>query len=398
MGQKHPRRRIIVWIGAAVLAAAGVTVALMPERLPVEVAKVERGDLVVTVSEMAKTRLKNRHQVSAPIAGTLLRIDLEPGDRVEAGTVLARIVPLPSPLLDPRTRAETEARSRAASAALLRAQAAAKATELTAQHAAKDLERMRTLGKQAAATIEEVRHAELEAELRRQELVSAEFATRAAAHEADMARAALRSFNGHISDESFTVTSPIEGLVLRVIQESAGVVQPGTPLLEIGDPSRMEIVAELLTADAVRVRPAAKARVLRWGGSALEAHVRTIEPAAVSRISALGVEEQRATVVIDLDAPRSSWSALGDGYRVEVEIVLEERRDVLHLPVGAIFRRDRKWAGFKAKNGRAELIPLELGTRGDDRVEIASGAAEGDTLILHPSEKIAAGIRVEYAH
>lgn len=391
-------RRIALGV-IAVLVVAAFAYAWRPKPVPVETAAAARGDLVVIVEEMARTRVRDRYSVASPIAANALRIELRPGDLVEEGAVLARLVPFQPTLLDPRSRAEAQARAAAAAAAERQARAGIARAELASRHATDELERTRKLTASGTLAPDTLLDAELAARLRVEELASARFAAQSAAHEAAMATAALKRFDpGDPSAERFDVTSPVKGRVLRVVNESARPVQPGAPLIEVGDPGALEIVADVLTADAVKMRPGARVTVERWGGASLKAHVRTVEPSAFTRISALGVEEQRVAVISDFDEPRERWAALGDGYRVEVRIVVAERKDVVRVPLGSVFRRGEGWAAFVVQDGRARLRPVRLGQRSDTHVEVEEGVAPGDAVVVHPSERVAENARVTTEH
>ncbi len=399
--------RWLGWLGALALIAVLLVVSFRQPPVAVELARADRGDLTVSVEELAKTRVRDRYAVSAPTPGSLLRIELRAGDPVAVGATLATIVPMVPALLDPRARAEAEARWRAAAAAERQAHAATMRADLAREHASHDLESAQSLVKSGSIAPERLTEAELDARMRAEESRSARFAEQMAANDAAMAAAALKRFDvsgagagaavgaAGGAAERFDVTSPIAGQVLRVLRESAGVVQPGTPLLELGDRSRLEVVADLLTADAVRLRPGAKVTVDRWGGAPLAARVRTVEPAAVTRISALGVEEQRVTVVMDLEEPPVKWAALGDGYRVEVRIVVEEKKGVVSVPLGATFRHGGGWALYVADGGVVRVRPVTLGARSESAVEVVSGVAVGDRVVVHPSERVADGVRIE---
>lgn len=386
--------RALLGIGAAV-GVAGLAYAWRPNPITVDTATVTRGELIVAVEEVAKTRVRDRYVIAAPLAGSLLRIELRPGDRVEAGAVLARIAPMESPLLDPRTKIEAGSRSGAASAAERQAQAAIARSELASKHADDELERTRALVATGSLPQDALNHASLDSRLRREELASAKFAAQMAAHEAAMARAALARFQTAHPTDGFDVPAPISGTVLRVLSQSAGPVQPGTPLLELGDPAALEVVTEVLSADAVALSPGARATIERWGGAPLLGRVRRVEPSGFTRLSALGVEEQRVPVVVDLDEQRERWAALGDGFRVEVRIVVEQRASVLRAPIGAVFRRGEGWATFVVEKGKAHLQPVTLGARNDANVEILTGAAEGTTVVVHPNERVKDGVKVE---
>jgi HlyD family secretion protein len=230
----------------------------------------------------------------------------------------------------------------------------------------------------------------------RAELESSQFGARVANHEVEMARAALKRLSAVKNGaEELEVTAPVKGRVLKVMQESEGVVQPGASLLEVGDPAALEIVVDVLTSDAVRMRPGAKVVVERWGGEPLEARVRRIEPSAFTKLSALGVEEQRVNVRIGLAEPRSKWQALGDGFRVEVRIVVWESDDVLKLPTSAVFRHGGGWAVFVVEDGVARLRPIEIGERTARELQAVRGIEAGERVIVHPSDRVADGVRVK---
>lgn len=387
-------RRIVLGVFAlGIVLALGL--AFRPRPLEVDVAAATRGDLVVTVDEMGKTRVRDRYVVSAPLAGNLMRVELRAGDAVGAGAVLARIVPLQPMLLDPRSRVEAQARVAGAAAGQRQAQAAIARAELAAAHARDDLERTRRLVASGSLPNDALLTAELESRLRTEELASARFAEQMAANEVVMARAALKRFDPNAApSEAFDIASPVAGRVLKVATQSAGPVQPGTPLVEVGDPAALEIVSDILSADAVRMNPGAKVKVERWGGDPLAAHVRRVEPSGFTRLSALGVEEQRVPVVIDLDDPREKWAALGDGYRVEVRVTVAEKHGVVHVPLAAVFRHEDGWAVYAVREDRARVVPVKLGVRSDVAVEIESGLTDGERVLVHPSERVADGIRV----
>jgi HlyD family secretion protein len=359
----------------------------------VETHLVRRAAMRVTVDDVGRTRVKDRYVISAPLAGNLARIERNPGDAVEPGNLVARIMPVAPALLDARTRAEAEARVAAAAAAQMQAQAALERAKLAAAHARGDFEQNAKLSKTGAVSPDALEHARFEERLRAEEQASAEFAVRVANHEVSIARSTLGRFSSRGGDE-FDVTSPVEGRVLKIFQRSAGVVQAGTPLLEIGDPAALEIVSDVLTSDAVNIRHDAPVIIERWGDAPLSGHVRLVEPSAFTRLSALGVEEQRVNVVIDLDAPREKWARLGDGYRVETRIVVWAADAVLAVPSGAAFRHGEGWAVFAVSGGRAMLRQVQIGQRSDSEVQILSGLDEGAAVVLHPSDRVSDGTRI----
>ncbi|MBN1652308.1 MAG: HlyD family efflux transporter periplasmic adaptor subunit [Deltaproteobacteria bacterium] len=390
-------RRILALLAIALVVGA-IVLAWMPKAVPVDVARVKRGPFEVTVDEDGKTRVKDRYLVSAPLMAHMARLTLEAGDDVQPGAILARLLPLPPQLLDPRSMAQAEARVAAARAGKRQSLTTIARVETELRYAEREAQRQRSLKSSGAVAEAALERAELEARALKEEHASAEFAAKVADQELAMALAALGRIGktrAGDEDEQFELVSPVKGRVLRVIQESEGVVQPGTPLLEIGDPSALEIVVDVLTSDAVEIKPGTPARIERWGGDrVLRAHVRMVEPSAFTRLSALGVEEQRVNAVIDIDEPRSIWSALGDGYRVEARMTVWRGEAVLQAPMSATFRQGDGWAVFTVREGKARQARVEIGHRNSRAVEIVGGLREGETVIVHPGDRVADGVRV----
>jgi HlyD family secretion protein len=348
----------------------------------------------VTVEEDGRTRVKDRYVISAPLAGRVGRPALRAGDAVAEGEVLVRMVPVAAPLLDPRARVEAEARVEAARAAVSQAGTAVERARAAQTYARRDAERQRSLFSGGATAPQMVEQAELAERMRTEELASAEFGRRVAESELRLARAALMQL-GSGSVQVLPVRAPVGGRVLRVQQESEGVVQPGAPLLEIGDPAALEIVVDVLTTDAVGIREGAPVRIERWGGSdILHGHVHRVEPSAFTRLSALGVEEQRVNVVIDLDATRGAAASLGDGYRVEVAITVLQRPSRLLVPLGGVHRLDQGWAAFVVDRGRARLREVAIGGRNGSEAEVVDGLREGERVVLYPTDKVEDGVQV----
>jgi HlyD family secretion protein len=390
---KRKRRRwLSVVIGGVVVAVFVVSV--MPKPLPVDIIAVERGDLLVTVDEDGQTRIKDRYLIDAPLDGHVGRIDLHAGDSVEEGMVVARIVPLSPPLLDARTKAEAEARLAAANAAKRQALASIARADAAAQFASLQAERHASLGSSGAISIEAIEQAEFDLRAKREELSSARFAARVAEHEAQVAEAALGRLGakGVHGDEQLEVQAPVAGEVLKVFRESEGVVRSGATLLEIGDPSALEIVVDVLTGDAVGIERGAHVTIDRWGGNRpLRGHVRTVEPSAFTRVSALGVDEQRVNVIIDLDDPQEVWAELGDGYRVEVHIVVHEAKDIVKVHDSAVFRHGEGWAVYRVDDKHAALTPIEIGARNGLEVEVTAGLEADMQVIAHPGDQVEDG-------
>ena len=384
-----------LWALLALALAAMIVVAFLPKPVPVDVAPVERSALRVTVDEDGRTRLSDRYVVSAPLTGNLARVELHPGDSVSDGQVIARLVPLARPLMDAQSRAEAEARVAASSAQLRQARASVQRSQAALAFARTQATRQRQLVERGSLAQDVLDRADLELRSRQEELTSTEFGVRVAAHQLEMARSALGRLEGDEDSESLDVTSPIDGAVLRVMQQSGGAVQAGTPLLEIGDPAHLEIAVDVLTVDAVHIEPGARVLLERWGGEqALEGHVRLVEPSAFTRVSALGVEEQRINVVIDLDSPREQWARLGDGYRVEARIVTWEEEDVLSVPASAVFRQGDGWGVFLLRGETVALTEVSTGRENGLRVQILDGLEEGDRVVVHPSDRVTDGATV----
>jgi HlyD family secretion protein len=380
-----------------VAAATGTVLALRPRPVPVDLATVTRAPLVVAIEETGKTRVKDRYLVSSPATGRVSRLVLEPGDTVAEGDTLAEISPTLSPLLDQRTRSETEARLGAALSALGQSKAQVARASTAREQAEHELERAVKLAASGSLPAETREQAEFALRMRTDELTSAEFGVKVAAEEARLARAALArpgkdpAQGGHLD-----VLAPASGRVLEVYQKSAGVVQAGAPLLAVADPSQLEGVVDLLTTDAVRVRPGTPVEIIGWGGEQrLPGRVREIEPSAFTRPSALGVDEQRVNAIIAFDEPRGQWQALGDGYHIEVRLILWSSDAVAQVPLGAVFRQGSGWACYVLDNGVARLRSIEVGHRAETNVEVISGLALGDSVIVHPGDRVQDGVHVE---
>lgn len=386
------------WLAGLALVGGLLAVAVWPRTVPVEVATVARGPLVVTVSEEGETRIRHRFVVSAPVTGRVLRIELEAGDTVTRGEVVARMLPEPPPLLDARTRAEARAAIDTARAAVGRAKADEQRLRAALALAEQELARTRDLHDSGLATRQQLDASETEARTAEDAAEAASFAARAA--EADLRRAEARlapsrhAPAGRVVD----ITAPVDGVVLRRVRESEAVVPAGDPLIELGDPAGLEIVSDLLSTDAVKVKPGARAVVEQWGGDRpLDARVRRVEPSGFTKVSALGVEEQRVNVVLDFADRAAAVAALGDAYRVEVAIVVWERDDVLKVPTGALFRRGDRWAVFVVAAGRARERVVAVGQRTPREAEVLEGLTAADQVVLHPGDTLTDGARVRPA-
>jgi HlyD family secretion protein len=379
---------------AGILVVLGIVVmALWPESIEVSAARVDRGPLQVTLDEDGETRVHDRFVVSAPVAGRLQRIELEPGDRVVRGkTVVARLSTADAPLLDPRTRAELQAGVEAARAAVGQAQAERDRANAELGRARTTLERQRQLMKAGAIASDTLDASETAVTTAEDAAKAAEFARSRTEYELQLARARLQA--PAPAGRSVEVVAPVDGVILKRLRESESVVPVGEPLIEIGDPSRIEIVADFLSTDAVRVLPGAQVLIEGWGGGdALRGRVRRVEPAGFMKVSALGVEEQRVNVLIDFD-DASAAGRLGDGYRVEVRVVIWTEPEVVKVPVGGLFRRGDAWAAFVIEGDRVRLQSVRLGQRNDVDGQVLEGLTPGQTVVLHPPDTLMDGARV----
>jgi HlyD family secretion protein len=367
--------------------------AFRPRPVPADFVTVERGPLEVTVEDEGRTRVRDRFVVSAPVPGRMERIQLEPGDPVTAGkTVLARFLPIDPVLLDARTRGELEARVRAAESALGSARADRDRLQGELAFARSELKRMQTI-KDAVAQ-REIDAAAQQVETLERAVQSADFAVRTAQHQVELARASLVQTRGGQA-AAIPLLAPVDGVVLRRLQESEAVVPTGQPLLEVGDVRDIEIVADLLSSAAVRVQPGQPVYIEHWGGEhALRGRVRRVEPSGFTKISALGVEEQRVNVLIDFDDPAGTQPGLGDGFRVEVRIVVASRDDVLKVPASALFRDDGAWAVYRVEDGRAVRTAVQVGQQSGLEAEVTGGLDAGQQIIVYPSEAVRDGVQV----
>jgi HlyD family secretion protein len=373
-----------------------LAVALWPRAVDVDAAVLSRGPLVVTVDEEGMTRVRDRFIVFSPVAGRVLRIELEPGDQVKRGQVVAQVRAEAPPLLDERARAEAQAAVESARAAQGRARAEEERVKATLAQFTRELARAQELARAGAIASQELEAREADVRVAEESVKAAAFAVQAANSELQRATARLMPSGEAGPGRVVTAVAPVDGLVLKRIHESESIVPAGEPLLEIGDRRGLEIVADLLSTDAVRVKPGARAIIEDWGGDkSLAATVRRIEPAGFTKISALGVEEQRVNVILDFVDPASAAAVLGDGYRVEVRVVLWEASDVLRLPTSALFREAEAWAVYVIEDGRARRRAVEVGHQSPEEAEVLSGLSPGDRVVLHPSDTLAEGARVK---
>jgi HlyD family secretion protein len=372
----------------------------MPKPVGIDVREVVSETLTVNVTEEGKTRVIDRYIVSAPIAGYARRIELEVGDNVSSGQLTVHLDPMRSGTLDPRSKAEAEAAVSTAQAALNAATESVGANRAEAELAQNEYERIRRVANQGLLSQGALDAARADWRGSQARLRSAEFNIEAARGGVDAAQAALEFSavepDGSDSHISVPVNSPVDGRVLKVIHESEGVVVRGQPLLELGDPRALEVEVEMLSIDAVRVHEGMSVRFLRWGGDqALGGEVKRVEPTGFTKVSALGVEEQRVLVICAISSAFELWQNLGDGYRVEAEFILWEQDDTLQVPASALFRHGDEWAVFKVSDNKARINTVELGARSGLAAQVLSGLSLGDQVVIYPSDNVVDGVRVE---
>jgi HlyD family secretion protein len=387
------------WITGMILTVLlAVGYGFLPGTQQVDLVAVARGPLQVTIEEEGRTRLKERFVISAPTAGTLRRLNKKTGDPVRRGETVAVIEPLRSQALDPRSRAAAAAAVSAAEAALRSAVEKERAAEADADYSDKRAQRMNNLYSRGAVAKDQSDQTESEAKKARAVQLSAQAAVAGARSELERARTALDNYASvrqSAESHDLDVTSPVGGAVFRIHRESEGVVQAGEPLLDVGDAANIEVRVEVLSADAVRIRPAMAVLFKRWGrDEPLTGRVRRVEQAGFTKVSSLGVEEQRVLVIVDLTSPSDLWHALGDGYRLEAHFILWEGKDILQVPTSALFRSGQDWTVFVEENGRARRRTVAVGQRTGLAAELLSGLRENERVVAYPDDAVSDGTRI----
>jgi HlyD family secretion protein len=390
-----PWRRRIVLALIALLVTWGLFQGFRPQTLTVDLGTAQRAPLRVTIEQEGRTRVLDRYLVTAPVSGYARRIKLDVGQAVPQGATLVELEALRAEVLDPRQRAQAQARIAAAAAAVSAAEQRAHAAGSNASLAQRELLRMRELRPAGfvAATAED--RAASEAERTAAELRSAQFGVATARHELEAARSTLQYAASGSATGLVTVRSPVAGQVLKIPHKSEGTVATGQPLIEIGDPRALEVEVDVLSADAVRLQAGTRVVFERWGGEGtLEGVVRVIEPAGFTKVSALGVEEQRVWVIVAFTSAPALWQRLGDGYRVEASFILWQANDVLQIPASALFRDGEHWAAYAVEQGQAVKRRVEVGQRNGLSAQINSGIRAGEQVIVHPDDRVHDGVRV----
>jgi HlyD family secretion protein len=396
-------------IAALLAASLAAYLAFRPRPVPVDLASVSRGAMEVTIEEEAKTRVRQVYTVYAPISGRVLRISAPQasrpgahnvGDKVTAGeTVVAVMQPLTPGFLDIRTTQELQAAELGADAAVKLAEADISRITATLEFARTELQRAEVLSKRQTISVKAYDIAKLNVATNEAALASMKAQLEMRRSEHDRANARLLSPAGLAETEAragccVEIKAPVTGKVLRILQESEAPVATGAPLLEIGDPLDLEIAADLLSTDAIKLKPGAPVRVSNWGGSTLAGRVTRVEPAGFVKVSALGLEEQRVRVIIDFTDPPEAWAGLGHEFRVVVTAIAWSGTDVLKIPVTALFRKGEEWTVFRNEDNIARLTVVKIGQRNGRDAEVLSGLSEGQQVIVHPGDRIKDGVRV----
>ena len=395
MEQRLRWRRRIVVSAVVVVLAAGLAYGFYPAPLELDVAPATRGPLRVTIEQEGRTRVVDRYVLAAPVAGYARRIRFDAGSAIEAGATVAELEPLRAPAPDARSRAEAEARVRAAASNAGAARQRHAAARADAELARQELARVRALRANGYATIADLDRAAGNAARADALLQTAQFGAATADHELAAARTALMYAAAPGTGGVVAVRSPVAGRVLKIPHKNEGPVGAGEALIEVGDPRALEVEVDLLSADAVRVHPGTPVVFERWGGEQpLRGEVKRVEPAGFTKVSALGVEEQRVWTIVAFTSPRPAWERLGDGYRVEASFVVWEARDVLQLPASALFRDGDHWAAYVLDSGRARKRRLATGASNGLHTEVTAGIAAGERVVVHPDERLRDGVRV----
>jgi len=385
--RQHPG----IALGAVVIIAL-LAWGFWPQAVLVEAVAATRAPMTITIEEEGRTRVIDRYVVSAPVDGVTCRVQLNVGDAVAQGQVLLNISPLESQVLDPRSRAQAEARVAAAKSALNVAREQALAARSAMDYAATELNRLQTLAEKGLISREAFNKAKTEADTSAAARRSADFTVEVAGYDLEAARTTLQysaaTATGNPA-ERLPIQAPIDGVILKVQQECEGPVRTGDALLEVGDPTALEVEVDLLSADAVKITPGMEVLFDRWGGEQpLQGRVRNIEPVGFTKVSALGVEEQRVLVISDFTSPYQQWQRLGDGYRVEALFVLWRADDVLQVPASSLFRYQQGWALFLIDGNHAVRREVEVGQRNGLAAQILAGVEAGDMVINHPSDAV----------
>lgn len=389
-------RKILLWGAGAAVVVAALAWTFAPKPVAVETAAVQSGRFEQSIEEDGRTRLKDRYTVSAPVAARLTRIVLREGDPVRAGDTVAVLLPVMPGMIDERTTREATARHAAAVAGVQRAAARLERTRIAVEEAQLELHRTEKLAREGFLAASRLDGARLAHAATQREHEAARAEREVALQEQAQAAAVLQPVGQVQAGRPLAVRAPVDGVVLKVTQPSEATLPAGSALIDIGDPSRLEVVAELLTTDAVQAQPGRRVVIERWGGPSAQGRVRRVEPAAFTKVSALGIEEQRVKVLVDLDAAPAGWQVVGDGFRVTVRIITQDLAQAVLVPVGAVFPfADGGMAVYRVDGGRARLQPVELAGRNGNEAAVLRGLQPGQRVIVYSPPTVADGSRVQ---
>ena len=388
-----------IWLAViGVPALAALVWAFMPQALEVELASVSQGRFERSVQEDGKTRLRERYVISTPLTGRITRLNLKQGDPVQRNVSVATLWPVNPALLDERSRAEQTARIGAMQAAVARSHANVERANASLEQARIELKRSEALARQGFVSPNQNETGQLTVRLREQELEAARQEEDATRHELEQSRIALKTFSGSTSSRQqgpYEIKAPVSGKVLKLLAQSEGVVLAGTPLMELGDPAQLEVVVDILTEDAAQIRPGTPVQMRNWGGAeVLQGRVRLIEPGAFTKVSALGVEEQRVNAIIDISSPAELWQALGDGFKVDVRVLVQVIENAIKVPVSALFPVGARWGLFVLEQGHSRLRQVDVAARNGVEAWVKDGLASGTQVIVYPDSKLKDGDRV----
>lgn len=392
--------RTLLWLAIGVLIVIALTYLFKPRPVITDIGQLSKNSFRLSISEEGKTRVHDIYVLSAPVTGYLRRIEADVGDTVTmSDTVVAEIEPIDPTLLDPRSEAQAKADVEAASSSMKLAQAEVKQAEAELEFASSELNRMRELRVNDSVSERELDNARRAFKTTRAALATAQAALQMRNFEHERVKAQLLSPTSTQQQRGtcscVSILAPVNGRILKILTKSEGVVSAGSPLVEIGDPRDLEIVIELLSSDAVKVEPGQKVEIRNWGGEGLlTARVNRIEPVGFMKVSALGIEEQRVNVIVDIQEPFERWSRLGHAYQLDVDIVLWQGDAVLTVPVTALFREQENWAIYAVAEGMVERRIIEVGRLNDFDAEILSGLSEGEQYVKYPTNQIVAGVEV----
>ncbi|MBN1365137.1 MAG: efflux RND transporter periplasmic adaptor subunit [Syntrophaceae bacterium] len=393
----HVLRRRIFIISVVVVVTILLVYGFLPKTLDVDIVSVTRGPLQITIEEEGRTRLKDRFTISAPTAGYMRRVNFKVGDAVKKCQIVAVLEPLQSQALDPRSRASAQSSVTSAEASVKSAVERERVASADAAYAEQRLERLKALYEKGSISKDQFDQINSEAQKARALQLSATAEVNVAKSEMEKARVTLQNFSAvRENDNAVDVTSPVSGAVFKVYQESEGAVDTGQPLIDIGDAGNLEVRVEVLSSDAVKIKKGTKVLFKRWGREEpLTGKVRLVEPAGFTKISSLGVEEQRVLVIVDITSPPEKWRVLGDGFRMEAHFIIWEGENILHIPESALFRSGKDWAVFVAENGEARKRIVEIGQRNGMNAEIVSGLRENEKVLVYPDDNISEGTKIK---